>query len=485
MGLDVTHRRPAADPRDDHASSGPASARQGHTAGSPQATDAAAGRPGTLQAVNQPAPAGEVPVTAAAELPVVAAGELPVATLASLAGGGNVFAASELAQRLAEADIRLEIAECERRHARDALESLPQPVIVTDPFDDVVLMSGAARRLFGVPPGVRPVGPLCQFVRDAGLLALVARTRGLHSRGATRRVRRSVLTALGRRVFDLHLLCVCDRGDGTPSPWGVVTFLEETRCAQRQEIAELTEAIAHEFRTPLTTLKACTEMLLDGEVTEAAARQQMHQAVSAEIDRLTRLVENMQLLARIDAGHLPPSRQDVQVLPLLQETAALLLPHAQAAGLSLSVTAAGEDASVLADRDLLKQALMNLVCNAVKYTPRGGAVTLSVDAGPAWVNVYVQDSGVGIAPADLPFVFDRFYRGEAQRRMAGGSGLGLPLVKQIIETVHGGSVTLESQPGKGTTARITLPRAGVAPAAAPDADTSSEADTAGEAGHAR
>lgn len=380
-----------------------------------------------------------------------------MATLASLAESGNVFAASELAQRLAEADVRLEIAECERRHARDALESLPQPVIVTDPFDDVVLMSGEARRLFDVPADVRPSGPLSGFVRDEGLLTLIGRTRGLHTRGATRRSRRTVQTAQGLRVFDCHLLCVCDHRDGTPSPWGVVTFLRDVQPLDRERIAEVTATIAHEFRTPLTTLKACLEMFLDGEAADDNVRRQLGQAMYGEVERLCRMVDHVQLLHRIDCGQVEPPGQVVPLGPLLRDVVTLTTPHAAAAGLTLTLSGGEAEATVTAHRDLLQQAVLNLVCNAIKYTPRGGRVSVSLERVDDAAHVEVQDTGVGISPDDLPYVFDRFYRSDRSRRMAPGCGLGLALVRQIVETVHSGTVTLQSAPNAGTTVRIRLP----------------------------
>lgn len=378
--------------------------------------------------------------------------------LAAMAEAGNPFAASELAQRLAEAGIRLAVAESERRHARQALEALPQAVLVTDPFDDIVLMSGAAGRLFGVAEGERPSGPVCELVRDAGLTQLIMRTRALHTRGASRRVRRAIHTASGRRVFDIHLLCVCDQDDGSPSPWGVVTILEEAYAVERQQSAELTAAVAHELRTPLSSIRAYTEMLMEGEAPDEATRQQFLGVIAAETERLTRLVENIHLVARIESGRVEMPKVEVNLVDLVRRACGLVAPQASASGLSLTFEPPAESPRVLGDADMLTRALINVVCNAIKYTPAGGWIRVSVECSRSWGSVVVSDSGVGIPEEDLPFVFDRFYRCDRHRRLATGSGMGLALVRQIVETVHGGTATVESKPGQGTTVRISLPR---------------------------
>ncbi len=115
--------------------------------------------------------------------------------------------------------------------------------------------------------------------------------------------------------------------------------------------------------------------------------------------------------------------------------------------------------SVLADRDMLLQTAINLLSNAIKYTPPGGTVTLRSRMQDESVVVEVEDTGVGLSPEDQKRVFEKFYRVKKDRQMASGTGLGLPLAKHIVEDVHGGSLTVQSQLGKGSTFRVTLPAA--------------------------
>lgn len=378
----------------------------------------------------------------------------------SAGGHSELVSAMELSERAAELEVRLDVAESERRHARQVLEALPQAVIVVDPFEDVVLVSQAAARLFGVPQGTSPSGPVIQLIGDAALAALVAQTCKLHMRGASRRTRRTVVTATGARTFDITLLCVCDQDDGRPSPWGAVVIMEETEAIALQHAAELTAAVAHELRTPLSSVRAYTEMLLDGEAGDEKTRREFLQIISLETERLTRLVENMQLLARIEAGQAVAPSKQVDVCAVLRRTADIIAPHIadKRLTLKLEVLDARVETMVRGDEDLLVQALLNVMDNAVKYTPAGGSVSAEVNCTDRGVVVVVRDAGVGIPADELPLVFDKFFRSRTGRGVAQGSGLGLALVRQIVEGVHGGQVEIESECGTGTTVRMSLER---------------------------
>jgi signal transduction histidine kinase len=380
----------------------------------------------------------------------------------------------ELSERVAELAVRLDVAESERRHAREVLESLPQAVMVTDPFAEVVLLSASAARMFGVGPGERAVGPVAELVRDEALTRLIVETCEQHQRGACRRVRRSVMTPSGRRNLDVTLLCVCDQDDGRPSPWGAVVILEETDAVSRQHLAELTAAVAHELRTPLSAVVAYSEMLLDKDAVDETSRREFLRIIASEADRLTRLVDNMQLLARMECGQSAPLREGTDLCEVLRTAAEVILPQARQSGITLTLMLPpeGVDTHLPGDHDLLMQAMLNVLANAVKYTPQSGRVVVRLESGDAVHEVTVTDSGVGVSAADLPFVFDRFYRGSRGRTMASGSGLGLSLVQQIVETVHGGEVQLRSEEGRGTEVRLVLPRG-------PTRQSTAEADCAG------
>ncbi len=217
---------------------------------------------------------------------------------------------------------------------------------------------------------------------------------------------------------------------------------------QRRFVADA----SHELRTPLTTIRGNVEVLLLDPDLPPDARDVL-QHVSAESARMSRLISNLLLLARADAGQDELRSRPVDLHSLVLETAR----QARSMSSTVSVQLEREDQAVVSgDADQLKQVLLNLIDNALKYTPAGGRVWLSVYPEGAWAKLEVRDNGIGIAPEELGRVFDRFYRAERASRGAGGSGLGLSIVSRVVRA-HGGRVTVESKPGEGSTFTVWLP----------------------------
>lgn len=210
--------------------------------------------------------------------------------------------------------------------------------------------------------------------------------------------------------------------------------------------------VSHELRTPLTALRGNLDVLLMDSALSPDVRAQLER-MSAETGRLIRLAANLLYMGQADTGKvwaMAPVELDLLCLEIYQQTANLK------PGVRLRL--GDEDqVTVLGDRDLLKQMLLNLVENGLVYTPAGGSVTLSLTRNGAHGVIEVRDTGVGIAPDDLPHIFDRFYRAEStRRRAAGGAGVGLAIVEWVAR-LHGGTVTVESRPGQGSVFTVRLP----------------------------
>jgi two-component system OmpR family sensor kinase/two-component system sensor histidine kinase BaeS len=230
--------------------------------------------------------------------------------------------------------------------------------------------------------------------------------------------------------------------------------LAETQQARKNLIAD----IAHELRTPLTVLQGNLQALMDDvyPLTKAEIA-----ALADETQTLSRLVGDLHDLAQADAGQLSLHVGPTDLGALVTQSTALLADLAQDRALHLATAIEPNLSPVMADPDRLRQVVHNLVLNALRYTPAGGSVAVSAtqQTGPngACVRVAVQDTGPGIAPADLPHVFDRFWRGERSRaRAQGGSGLGLAIARQLIEA-QGGTIGVDSQPGQGSCFWFMLP----------------------------
>jgi len=201
------------------------------------------------------------------------------------------------------------------------------------------------------------------------------------------------------------------------------------------------------------------EMLVDGEATDERTRREFYEIIAGEADRLHRLIDNILNISRIESGVVQVVREPLTLSEVARQVLDAVLPHARARGITLADRLEPIYHHVEADRDMIYQAVMNLVSNAIKYTPEGGTVTVSasVDEGRGMAVCEVSDTGVGISSEDLPHVFDKFYRVQGHSRMAKGTGLGLTLVKHIIETVHDGKLSVTSEMGKGSTFRFELP----------------------------
>lgn len=216
-----------------------------------------------------------------------------------------------------------------------------------------------------------------------------------------------------------------------------------------QAQVRLSADISHELRTPLTIIRGNVNMLRRGADSDEE-RAEAFTSITSALDRMTRLVSDLLLLSQADAGMAltkHPLELDGVILDVYQEA------HALSRGVQLKLGHA-DQAKVCGDADRLKQLLINLIDNAIKHTPAGGCVTLSIYKAAEQVRVSVADTGAGISPEHLPHVFDRFFRVKGQKRK--GAGLGLAIAKWIAEA-HDGALTAESDPGIGSTFILTLP----------------------------
>ncbi len=217
---------------------------------------------------------------------------------------------------------------------------------------------------------------------------------------------------------------------------------------------QMTADIAHELRTPLSLISGYTEALSEGKLVGSS---EIFEIMHSEARRLNRLVEELRTLSLADASELPLMRQPIVPQVLLEHIALVYMPQAEARHISLQVQAAPDLSEIEVDRDRMLQVLGNLMSNALRYTPPGGQITLTAEQSGPQVILSVRDTGAGIAPEDLPHVFDRFYRGDKSRsRQEGESGLGLAIAKSLVE-MHGGTITVESAVGAGAIFTITLP----------------------------
>jgi two-component system phosphate regulon sensor histidine kinase PhoR len=360
-------------------------------------------------------------------------------------------AVNDATLKLKELEIQLKVAQAQRQHAEAILFSISDAVLVTDPFDDLVLANEAAGKVLQFDVATSSRKPVDQIVRDQKVIDLIREMR--ESRSTTgRRIVEHQLDVGGRpHTFKITLSSVTDQSS---EPAGVVAVLHDM--TREKEVAEMkndfVSNVSHELRTPLASIKAYVEMLIDGEAQNEKTQHEFYEVIQNEANRLSRLIDNILNISRIESGLTKVSKSPQSLMVILKEAIEVISPQARAKQIRVKEELTPLFYQTDADKDMLYQAVLNLLSNAVKYTPEGGTITVQtvVDETKRTVLTKIIDTGVGIPPKDLPFVFDKFYRAESNNRMAKGTGLGLSLVKHIVESVHQGRIFVESTVGKGS-----------------------------------
>ena len=373
-----------------------------------------------------------------ARIPDLRVGELAEAT--------QVF--NSALARLAEL---VAFSQKESRYYSAILEQMSDGVVVVDGQGRVEFVNQAFRRIFGIDLEEVPGRYLEQLAPnfDLGLLLSRALEQGAAQSDdiELNHPDRRLLTAVATPLLDADG-CVL----GAVGLVHDITGLRRADEVRRDFVANA----SHELRTPAAAVKALAEALQAGALRDPDRGPDFVRQIVQASDRLTELLDDMLTLTRVERGRELLNPQDLSVAEAFAEAAGHAVPAAEAKGVLLR-TQAAEEARLWADPQALQTVLINLLDNAIKYTPAGGQVTLKGQAVPEGCEISVTDTGIGIPPEHIPRIFERFYRvDKARDRAAGGTGLGLAIVRHIAEA-HGGRVTARSAPGTGSTFSVIFP----------------------------
>lgn len=230
---------------------------------------------------------------------------------------------------------------------------------------------------------------------------------------------------------------------------------------QEQLRRDMTANIAHDLVTPLTAIQGYSEAIADDVISDPGERHETAQLIGREVQRLRRLVSDMQNMTSLESGRVHLEIEPLNLHDLVTETLAVITPECEQEQITLHNAIESTTPLALADSDRLTQVLLNLLDNARRHTPGGGQITLGARSDGTRLVAWVSDTGTGISQQDLPYIFERFYRVDrARASTSGGTGLGLAIIKAII-VAHGGVVWAQSASGQGTTIYFTLPLAPV------------------------
>ncbi len=351
---------------------------------------------------------------------------------------------------------REQIDELSKDHQQfsTVLEHMADGVLITDNLGYVRLMNPAAGHLLRVEE-VEALGkPFAAVVRHHHLIELWQRCREQQREQVE-------AVEIGADLF-LQAVITPFRRHGAA---GYVVIFQDLTQVRRLQVMrrDFVSNLSHELRSPLAALRAVVETLQDGALNDPPAAERFLGQAEREINTMTQMVEELTELSQIESGQIRLRLVPIAVADLVGVALERLRSQAEAAGLQLSADIPPATPTVLVDPDRIQQVLANLLHNAIKFTPAGGWVRVAASQQPAGegaqVVIEVEDTGIGIAKADLPRIFERFYKSDrARTRSHGGTGLGLAIARHIVEA-HGGHIWVKSKLGKGSRFFFSLPPA--------------------------
>lgn len=335
------------------------------------------------------------------------------------------------------------------------LHCLPDGLLALDPAGDVTFATGKIEHLLGVAVGRVLSEPVDSWCQDAELRAVLTRLRS--GRGDSRHPEHFEFTPA--RVGQKRVSATVQplQGPGGALGFGTLVVLRDATAEHlaRQAGNDFVAHVSHELKSPLNVLAMYSEMLADA-ATGPDLRVEAINVIHDEVDRMNSLVNNLLNVSKLEMGSMRPERHRVKLDELLRDAWQQALPRAQQKQVALEISVQHDLAAVAIDKDLFRIALNNLIGNAIKYNEAGGNVTLSAEETDADVVISVRDNGIGMAKEDQARVTEKFYRvRETGAQQRGGHGLGLYLANQIVE-LHHGSLTLDSEPGRGSVFSIHL-----------------------------
>jgi signal transduction histidine kinase len=361
---------------------------------------------------------------------------------------GRIAELEKAAQPATSGNAAAPLQRIEARALRQVLDRLPMGVVRFSKDETMTYINPAAQRLLGAPTAAAGA-PLSHAVPDMLLC------------------REIVECASGRSIERVStkddaisaIRITLNRSDSTSGDAESAVLIEDISPLHEVERARdnFLYHVTHELRTPLTNIQAYAETLTKPEFDDEATRRECYNVIISETRRLSRLVEDILSVSQLEVGAARVEMADVDLARLMRELVQDNLGGADEKQIELTLQLPPKPPRIRGDKQRLSLLINNLVGNAVKYTPRGGRVNVTVESGPTCVRIAVTDTGIGIAPADQVRVFEKFFRaGSGDVQSVSGTGLGLAIAREVAR-VHGGDITLESEVGKGSTFSVELP----------------------------
>lgn len=351
--------------------------------------------------------------------------------------------ASSISSLISTFDLRYSALDSERARLATVLDQMTDGVLIADAQGLIQFANPAAGRLFQTPNPLNR--SIAEVVRNHQLVEAWRRCQ------QTRQMQSESVEVPTRHQY-LQLVVIPDQhASGSLLLVQDLTRLRRLETVRRDFVSNL----SHELRTPIASLKALAETLQEGALDDPPAARQFIGQIQTEVDALNQMVTELLELSKIESGRFSLDLAPIAACDLLNSACQRMQLQAERAGLTMRVECADGLPKARIDSQRLEQVLVNLIHNAVKFTPAGGEVVLLAEADTGFVRFAVRDTGVGIPLDEVSRIFERFYRVD-KSRAGSGTGLGLSIAKHIVES-HGGKIGAESVEGQGSTFYFTIP----------------------------
>lgn len=344
----------------------------------------------------------------------------------------------------------------EKKQTTQILDAVHYGIIITDTQENVTHMNAHMLNLVNKELGDAVNRPLSEVLDHAAIHTFVAQQEGVNQAATQRHIETTFPAVAPGETFQVALSYLSDK-DGSITGKVISVKNVTTQKAVDKAKHEFVAHVAHELRAPLTTIKSYNEMLMDGEIRDLETQKEFYNTINQETDRLARLIENLLNMSKIEMGSLTIERKLIKTDSFVKDCMAAIEAPARKKHITVETKLPDKWPPLVGDKEVLKVAIINVLGNAVKYSPENSNITISLSEEDHTVMFDVMDQGYGISEEDLNHIFDQFYRSsDPHISEQTGSGLGLAMTSEIIQ-LHGGSIAVQSTPGKGTHFGIRLP----------------------------
>lgn len=364
--------------------------------------------------------------------------------------------ASQCNKETKDMRLQVQLLKRQKRNTEAIIYSISDAVIVTDASDRLLMANEPAGEIFGFKLEQATLKPIDELITKDELVKLIKSSRN----SRVRHVKHELVFESPETPFTYNCTISCIYDDDN-EVCGVVVVLHDI--TREKEISQMkndfVSHVSHELKTPLASITAYSEMLVDGEANDEKTRSEFYSIIQNQAQRLNRLIEDILNVSRIESGLIKVNKESVSTALIVRDAVQMIKSYAAEKEITVEDQTSIVFDQVSADKDMISQVVINLLSNAVKYTPNGGKITVNseVDESEGVARVTITDTGVGIPADEISHVFDKFYRVKANNKCAKGTGLGLNLVKQIVEKVHQGRIFVTSEVGKGSSFGFELP----------------------------